>query len=189
LDGAGRPELKGTSTMTVAVYPGAFDPITNGHVDIATRSSALFDRLIVAVYDRPLKNLLFSTAERVAMVEEALMGLSNVTVQSYSGLTVNYVQDMGARVIVRGLRVLSDFELEFQMALTNRKLAPGIDTVCLMTGHPFAFLSSSITKEIAMVGASVETMVPPHVAVALKEKFQRLGSEAGSRVQIVSLRD
>ena len=175
--------------MTVAVYPGTFDPITNGHVDIATRSAALFERLIVAVYDRPLKNLLFSTAERVAMVEEALKGASNVTVRSYSGLTVDYVQSVEARVIVRGLRVLSDFELEFQMALTNRKLAPEIDTVCLMTGHPFAFLSSGITKEIAMAGGNVENMVPPHVAVALRDKFRRLGSEAGSRVQIVSLRD
>jgi pantetheine-phosphate adenylyltransferase len=175
--------------MTLAVYPGTFDPITNGHVDIATRSAALFERLIVAVYDHPLKNLLFSTAERVAMVEEALRGLSNVKVQSYSGLTVDYVQSVEARVIVRGLRVLSDFELEFQMALTNRKLAPGIDTVCLMTGHPFAFLSSSITKEIAMAGGRVETMVPPHVAIALKDKFRRLGPQAGSRVQIVSLRD
>jgi pantetheine-phosphate adenylyltransferase len=175
--------------MTIAVYPGTFDPITNGHVDIATRAAALFDHLVVAVYDRPLKNLLFSTAEREAMTREALKDISNVTVQSYLGLTVTLAQSVGARVIVRGLRVLSDFELEFQMALTNRELAPDVDTVCLMTGQRYAFLSSSIAKEIAMVGGCVEGMVPPPVAAALKDKFRRLGTEAGSKVQIVSLRD
>jgi len=175
--------------MTTAVYPGTFDPITNGHVDIATRAASLFDQLIVAVYDRPLKNLLFSTSERTAMIQEALKELPNVTVTGYSGLTVNFARSVGARVIVRGLRVLSDFELEFQMALTNRKLAPEIDTVCLITRQEYAFLSSSITKEIAMVGGCVDTMVPSHVALALKEKFHRLGSDAGSKVQIVSLRD
>jgi len=110
-------------------------------------------------------------------------------VKAYSGLTVNFARSIGARVIVRGLRVLSDFELEFQMALTNRKLAPEIDTVCLITRQEYAFLSSSIAKEIAMVGGCVDQMVPPHVATALKEKFHRLGSEAGKKVQIVSLRD
>jgi len=175
--------------MTTAIYPGTFDPITNGHIDIATRAAALFDHLIIGVYDRPLKNLLFSTAERVAMTREALKNLSNVTVKSYSGLTVNFARNVDARVIVRGLRVLSDFELEFQMALTNRKLAPEIDTVCLITRQEYAFLSSSITKEIAMVGGCVDGMVPPHVASALKVKFHRLGADAGSKVQIVSLRE
>ena len=175
--------------MTTAIYPGTFDPITNGHVDIATRATSLFDDLIVAVYDRPLKDLLFSTSERVAMIQEALKELSGVTVKAYSGLTVNFARSIGARVIVRGLRVLSDFELEFQMALTNRKLAPEIDTVCLITRQEYAFLSSSIAKEIAMVGGCVDQMVPSHVAAALKEKFHRLGSEAGKKVQIVSLRD
>ncbi len=175
--------------MTLAIYPGTFDPVTNGHLDIATRAAALFDQLIVAVYDRPLKNLLFTTDERVAMVKEALQQLPNASARGYSGLTVSFAQDVGASVIVRGLRVLSDFELEFQMALTNHKLAPDIDTVCLMTAHRFAFLSSSITKEIAMAGGDVSDMVPPHVAVALSERFQNLGSDAGSKVQIVSLRD
>jgi len=175
--------------MTTAIYPGTFDPITNGHVDIATRAAFLFDHLLVAVYDRPLKNLLFSTSERVAMAQEALEELSNVTVKSYSGLTVNFARSMGARVIVRGLRVLSDFELEFQMALTNRKLAPEIETICLMTRGENAFLSSSIAKEVAMEGGCVDEMVPPHVAEALKEKFHSLGPEAGSKVRIVSLRD
>mgnify|MGYP001064615855 CR=1 FL=1 len=175
--------------MTTAIYPGTFDPITNGHVDVVTRATSLFDHLIVAVYDRPLKNLLFSTPERITMTQEALKDLPNLTVQSYSGLTVNFARSVGARVIVRGLRVLSDFELEFQMALTNRKLAPEIDTVCLITRQEYAFLSSSIAKEIAMVGGCVDQMVPPHVAAALKEKFHHLGSDAGSKVQIVSLRD
>lgn len=175
--------------MTTAIYPGTFDPITNGHVDIATRAAPLFDHLVVAVYDRPLKTLLFSTSERVAMAQEALEELSNVTVKSYSGLTVSFARSMGARVIVRGLRVLSDFELEFQMALTNRKLAPEIETICLMTRGENAFLSSSIAKEVAMEGGCVDEMVPPHVAEALKERFHRLGAEAGSKVRIVSLRD
>lgn len=175
--------------MNIAIYPGSFDPITNGHVDIATRGAALFDQLIVAVYDRPLKNLLFSTAERIAMAQEAVKGLANVTVASYNGLTVNFARSVGARVIVRGLRALSDFELEFQMALTNRKLAPDIDTVCLITRQEYTFLSSSITKEIAMVGGCVDQMVPAHVAAALRDKFRCLGPDAGSKVQIVSLRD
>ncbi len=175
--------------MSIAIYPGTFDPITNGHVDIAIRAASLFDHLTVGVYDRPLKNLLFSTSERVAMIREALKELSNVTVKSYSGLTVNFAESVEASVIVRGLRVLSDFELEFQMALTNRKLAPGIDTVCLITAQEYAFLSSSITKEIAMVEGCVDGMVPPHVVVALREKLHRLGADAGGKVQIVSLRD
>jgi pantetheine-phosphate adenylyltransferase len=175
--------------MTIAIYPGTFDPITNGHVDIAARAASLFDSVIVAVYDRPLKNLLFSTAERIAMATEALQGLSNVTVQGYSGLTVSFARTVGAKVVVRGLRVLSDFELEFQMALINRKLAPDIDSVCLITRQEYTFLSSSIAKEVAMVGGFVDEMVPAHGAAALQEKFHCLGSDAGGKVQIVSLRD
>jgi pantetheine-phosphate adenylyltransferase len=175
--------------MNTAIYPGSFDPVTNGHVDIATRGAALFDHLIIGVYDRPLKNLLFSTAERMAMVQEAVKGLTNVTVASYNGLTVNFARSVGARVIVRGLRALSDFEFEFQMALTNHKLAPDIDTICLITRQEYTFLSSSVTKEIAMVGGCVDQMVPAHVAMALEDKFRRLGPDAGSKVQIVSVRD
>jgi pantetheine-phosphate adenylyltransferase len=175
--------------MNTAIYPGSFDPVTNGHVDIATRAAELFDHLIIAVYDRPMKNLLFSTDERMAMAQEAVKGLTNVTVASYNGLTVNFARSVEARVIVRGLRALSDFELEFQMALTNRKLAPDIDTLCLITRQEYTFLSSSVTKEIAMVGGCVDQMVPAHVAAAMKEKFRSLGPDAGSKVQIVSLRD
>jgi pantetheine-phosphate adenylyltransferase len=175
--------------MTIAIYPGTFDPITNGHVDIATRAAALFDQLVVAVYDRPLKNLLFSTSERVDMTSRALKDLSNISVKSYSGMTVDFARAYGATVLVRGLRVLSDFELEFQMALTNRRLASELETVCLMTRQEYAFLSSSITKEIAMAGGCIDGMVPVHVVLALTERFQRLGSEATGKVQIVSLRD
>lgn len=175
--------------MTTAIYPGSFDPITNGHVDIATRAAALFDHLIVAIYDRPLKNLLFSTPERMAMAHEALKGLPNVRIESYTGLTVNFARSVGARVIVRGLRVLSDFELEFQMALTNRKLASEIETVCLITRQEYTFLSSSVIKEIAMAGGCVDQMVPSHVVAALQERFHSLGADAGGKVQIVSLRD
>ncbi len=188
----GRPAMGAAAhggAMTTAIYPGTFDPITNGHVDVATRAASLFDRLIVAVYDRPLKSLLFSTSERLEMTREALKDLPGVTVQSYSGLTVNFARSVEARVIVRGLRVLSDFELEFQMALINRKLAPEIDTICLITSQDYAFLSSSVTKEIAMVGGCVNEMVPPHVSLALEEKFHSLGSDAGDKVKIVSLRD
>ncbi|HUT14894.1 MAG TPA: pantetheine-phosphate adenylyltransferase [Anaerolineae bacterium] len=175
--------------MTTAIYAGTFDPITNGHIDIATRAASLFTRLIVALYDRPLKDLLFTTSERLAMTQEALKELDNVEVRSYSGLTVALAKREDARVLVRGLRVLSDFELEFQMALTNRSLAPEIDTLCLITGQDYSFLSSSIAKEIAMVGGCVDKMVPAHVAAALKEKFHRLGANAGDKVRIVSLRD
>lgn len=175
--------------MSNAIYPGSFDPITNGHVDIAMRAAELFDHVIVAVYDRPLKNLLFATSERLAMAREALKDIPNVSVESYNGLTANYARTVGARAIVRGLRVLSDFELEFQMALTNRKLAPDIETVCLITRQENMFLSSSVCKEIAMVGGCVDQMVPPHVARALSDRFAHLGADGGGKVQIVSLRE
>jgi pantetheine-phosphate adenylyltransferase len=175
--------------MITAIYPGTFDPITNGHVDVATRAADLFDQLIVGVYDRPIKTLLFSTHERVAMAEQALSSLPNVRVQSYGGLTINFARRVEARVIVRGLRVLSDFELEFQMALTNCSLASEIETVCLMARQEHAFLSSSVVKEIAMVGGAIDEWVPQHVVEQLKNRFRQLGSEAGSRVRIVSLRD
>jgi pantetheine-phosphate adenylyltransferase len=127
--------------VTIAVYPGTFDPTHYGHVDIATRAAVIFDHLIVAVYDRPLKNILFTTEERLALMREALKGIPNIEVESYGSLTVDYVHRKGATVIVRGLRVTYDFELEYQMALANRKLAPDIETVCLMTGLEHAFLS------------------------------------------------
>jgi len=173
--------------MITAVYPGTFDPVTNGHMDIATRAAALFDHLIVAIYARPLKGLLFSIPERLEMMREALRDLPNVSVESYDCLTVDYARQKGANFIVRGLRVISDFELEFQMALTNRKLAPDIDTVCLMTSQENIFLSASMVKEIAMLGGCIDGMVPPHVASALKRKLEGPGNRGGSEIRIISL--
>lgn len=174
---------------TIGLYPGTFDPITNGHIDIASRAAILFDQLVIGIYDRPLKSLLFSTEERIAMANEALKDLPHVRVESYSGLTVNFARQLGARFIVRGLRVISDFELEFQMAQINRKLAPEIDMICLMTDIRYAFLSSSIVKEVAMAGGCLEEMVPPHVASALARKFADAKARAEANVKLISLRD
>jgi pantetheine-phosphate adenylyltransferase len=157
--------------LTTAIYPGSFDPITNGHLDIATRASAIFDRLIVAVYDTPAKNLLFTTKERMDMLEIALRGLTNVEVTSFSGLTVDFARQIGAQVLVRGLRAMSDFEMELQMALINRQLAPGLEVVCLMSGLQYSFLSSSMVKEIAKLGGYIDNWVPEHVARAIKAHF------------------
>jgi pantetheine-phosphate adenylyltransferase len=175
--------------MTRAIYPGTFDPVHNGHIDIATRAAGLFDHLTMAIYDRPLKSLLFSTEERKAMMEEALGHVPNISVATYNQLTVDFCREVGAQVIVRGLRVISDFELEFQMALTNKKLAPEIEFVCLMTAQEYAFLSASTVKEIAMLGGCVEGMVPPHVAQAMRAKFADPGNKGESRVKLISLRD
>lgn len=175
--------------MTRAIYPATFDPITLGHVDIAMRASSLFSELIVAVYDRPLKNLLFSPEERWKMTHEALAHLPNVRVERYTGLTVGFARQQGASVIVRGLRVLSDFEWEFQLALTNRNLAPDIDTVCLMSSQEYSFLSSSVVKEIAFAGGDTSELVPPHVVEALRVKMHELGGDHDNKVKLVSLRD
>lgn len=173
----------------IAVYPGTFDPVHFGHIDIAQRAATIFDRVIVAVYSRPLKHLLFSTEERISMMKRALEGVPNVEVDSYNGLTVDYLRTRGAKIIVRGLRVTYDFELEYQMALTNKKLASEIETVCLITTLKHAFLSSSIIKEVAMAGGCVDQMVPSYVATALRERFKTLGADGGGKVQLVSLRD
>jgi pantetheine-phosphate adenylyltransferase len=175
--------------MPRAVYPGTFDPVHNGHLDIAQRAAALFDHLTVAIYARPLKNLLFTTAERRAMLEEALGHIPNISIVTYKQLTVEFAREVGAQAIVRGLRVISDFELEFQMALTNKKLAPEIEFVCLMTSQEYAFLSASTVKEIAMLGGCVEGMVPKHVRIALDAKFNGANSDDRADVRIVSLRD
>ena len=175
--------------MRVAVYPGTFDPVHFGHIDIARRAAAMFDRLVIAVYGRPLKALLFPVEARVGMMREAVAGLDNVEVEGYTGLTVDYAAKVGADFIVRGLRVISDFELEYQMALTNRKLSPAIDMVCLMTSHEYAFLSSSIVKEVAMAGGCVEQMVPPHVVCALTSRVEEIGTDKSTGVKLFSLRD
>lgn len=167
--------------MLIAVYPGTFDPVHMGHVDVAGRAADLFDELVIGVYDQPTKGLLFPASKRVEMIAQALAHLPNVTVRSYDGLTVDFVRSVGSRVIVRGMRVVKDFELEYQMALANRQLAPDIDTICLMTSLEYAFLSSTIVREIAIAGGSVAELVPPHVCeelrIALGRKLATLATE------------
>jgi pantetheine-phosphate adenylyltransferase len=159
----------------IAVYPGSFDPVTNGHVDIAARAAALVDLLIVAVYATPAKNLLFTTDERIALWQEAIAErrISNVKIDRYSGLTVDYVRSVGGQAIVRGLRATTDFEVEFQQALMYRKLAPEIEVLCMITDVQYLFLSSSLLKEVARLHATIEDMVPTAVARALQAKFDR----------------
>ncbi len=157
--------------MRIAVYPGSFDPIHYGHIDIVVRAARLFDELILAVYDRPQKNLLFSTAERVALATEALRDVSNARVVSYTGLTVDLVQRLGSRVIVRGLRATYDFELEYQNAMTNQQLAPNVEIICLMTILEHAFISSTVVKEVAAGGGPLEQFVPEVVARALVKRL------------------
>lgn len=157
--------------MAIAIYPGSFDPVTKGHVDIAERAAALFDQLIVAVYDAPPKRLLFTTEERVELMKEALSHLSNVRVASYSGLTVEFARKVKANVIVRGLRMSSDFEREFEMALMNKKLAPDLELICFMTKLEYEFISASILKEVCKLGGCIDGLVPDHVAAALRGKL------------------
>ncbi len=159
--------------MTIAVYPGTFDPITNGHVDIARRAATIFEHLTLAVYDTPPKNVLFTTEQRVAMAREVLADAKNIQVAPFTGLTVAYARKVGAQVLVRGLRAISDFENEFQMALANRKLDPSLEVVCLMTSLEHTFISSSIIKEIAKLGGCIDDFVPPLVAKALRERFAK----------------
>jgi pantetheine-phosphate adenylyltransferase len=172
-----------------AIFPATFDPIHYGHVDIATRGSRLFDELIVAVYDRPLKNLLFPVGLRVELATESLKDIENVRVTSYSGLTANFAREVEAMAIIRGLRVFSDFELEFRMALANNRLAPEIETVCLICSEQHMHLSSSTIREIASLGGVISGMVPPTVESALLAHFSNLGDDAPGSVDMVSLRD
>jgi len=157
--------------MVLAVYPGTFDPLTYGHMDIIERAAALVGKLIVGIYENPSKQPLFPLEQRVELVNQAVNGLSNVHVKAFKGLTVDFIRQIGGRVMIRGLRANSDFEREFEMALMNRKLAPDIELLCLMTSSQYQFLSSSLIKEVAKLGGCLEGMVPDHVAVALREKF------------------
>ncbi|MBN1487159.1 MAG: pantetheine-phosphate adenylyltransferase [Anaerolineae bacterium] len=170
----------------MVIYPGTFDPIHYGHIDIALRAASLFDRLILGVYDRPNKHLLFSKEDRVALARDALKDVPNIEVATYSGLTVDFARTCDAQAIVRGLRVISDFELEYQMALTNQKLAPDVEMLCLMTRGEYAFISSSIVKEICNLGGDISDMVPAVVQEALELKRDE-GLHHGGR--IISLRD
>lgn len=163
--------------MVRAMFPGTFDPIHHGHIDIAVRATRIFDEVIMAVYDRPLKTLMFDPDERIALVLEAFKDTPGIKVMGYSGLTMDFARKMQAKVIVRGLRVFSDFEFEFRMALANQRIAADIETVALITAEQHTFLSSSTVKEIATLGGDVSSMVPPFVDKALRSKVTSLGDQ------------
>lgn len=177
--------------MSIAIYPGSFDPIHYGHIDIAKRAAKIFDKLVWAVYDRPLKNLLFSTEERMKFMrqaaKEASEETSKIEVVSYSGLTVDFARRVGARAMVRGLRVTFDFDAEFQTALTNRQQSDEIETVCLFTSLRYAFVSSSTLKEIAFLDGRIDEMVPPYVEAELRRRLAQLGDDRGDKIKQVSL--
>ena len=174
--------------MIRAVFPGTFDPIHYGHIDIARRASRLFDEVIVAVYDQPIKKLLFPPEIRIELAKLALKPISNIKTMGYSGLTVDFCHKIDAQVIVRGLRVFSDFEYEFRMALANHSLSPDIEVVALITNKDHTFLSGSTVREIAALDGDVSSMVPEYVERALKERFLELGSDQNI-VPHSSLRD
>ncbi len=155
-----------------AVYPGTFDPVTNGHIDVIQRARAIFSEVIVAVAANPEKQPLFSLEERIAFVRRATRGLRGVRVEGFDGLAVEYVRRKRSTVMVRGTRMISDFELEFQLALTNRKLDGGVETIFLMPSESYAYISSRLLKEAAGLGADLKAFVPPFVARALKEKLR-----------------
>ena len=158
----------------IAVYPGSFDPITFGHLDLIQRALRIFDRIIVAVASNTFKKSLFTIEERMEMIRESLKEYPNVSIDSFQGLLVKYAREQKARAILRGLRAVTDFEYEFQLAMMNRRLEPEIETVFLMTGMRWVFLSSSILKEAAVHGGDIEGMVPEIVVKKLKEKFELL---------------
>ena len=159
--------------MSQAVYAGTFDPLTYGHLDVAARAAHVFDRLVLAVAEDPRKTLLFSTAERLKLARSSVAELANVDVVPFSGLLVDWARARGIHTLIRGLRAFSDFEYEFQMALTNRKLAPDVETLFLMPSEDFSYVSSSMVREIAALGGDVDKFVPPPVAAALKRKLAK----------------
>jgi len=156
--------------LTIAIYPGSFDPVTNGHLDIVTRAAKLFDKLIIGAYDTPNKHLLFTTEERLELIRQAISHLSNVEVESYNGLTTEFAKKVKAQVMVRGLRMSADFQREFDMAMMNKRLFPELELVCLMSTLEYQFLSSSLLKEAAGMGGNIDDLVPKHVATALRKK-------------------
>lgn len=158
---------------TIAVYPGSFDPVTNGHLDIITRGAKVFDKVIVAVLHNRNKIPLFSVEERLELLKIATKDLPNVEVDHFNGLLVDYIREKNAKTIIRGLRAVSDFEYEMQAASINRKLDPSVETFFMMTNNQYSYLSSSIVKEVARYGANVTDIVPLEVAEALKKKFQQ----------------
>lgn len=160
-----------TEEVRIAIYPGSFDPVTFGHLDIIRRAARIFDKVKVTVFHNSAKKPLFSIDERVEMLKEVTMDLENVEVDLYEGLLTDYARASGASVIIKGLRAVSDYEYEFKMAMMNKKLAPEIETLFMVTSHKFSFLSSSIVKEVASYGGCVDQLVPPNVKEKLIEKF------------------
>jgi pantetheine-phosphate adenylyltransferase len=161
--------------MRIAVYPGSFDPVTYAHLDIAVRASRIFDRVVMAVFDRPNKNLLFSTAERLALLQTSIGDLPQIEVTTYNGLTVDFARQIGAIALVRGLRTVSDFEVEYNMSQLNQTLDAEVEVVVLMASRRFAHISSTAVREIAGFGRDPVEFVPPHIVAALREKFAQRG--------------
>jgi pantetheine-phosphate adenylyltransferase len=158
--------------LTIAIYPGSFDPLTNGHLDIAVRASRLFEKLIIGIYDRPSeKVLLFSTRDRVKLAREAVGNNPKIEVVSYKSLTGDFARQVNAKVMVRGLRMGGDFEKEFTLSMMNRKLFPDLEQLCLMSAVEYQFVSSSLLKEAASLGGNIEGLVPKNIAEALISKF------------------
>ncbi|MBL7055310.1 pantetheine-phosphate adenylyltransferase [Candidatus Woesearchaeota archaeon] len=159
--------------MKTAVYPGSFDPATNGHIDVIKRASKIFDKVIVTVGDNPDKKPLFSTKERLDMLEESTKKIKNVEIDSFSGLLLNYVKSKNSKIIVRGLRAVSDFEFEFQRALMNRVVDDSVETIFIMTKEHYVYLNSSIVKEMARFNGNLNDLVPKNVEKALREKYSK----------------
>jgi pantetheine-phosphate adenylyltransferase len=174
-----QPAPHASHRRVVAVYPGSFDPVHRGHADIAMRAAKLVDELVVAVYATPNKNLLFTMEERVALWHEVVAeeGLTNVRIEPFTGLIVEFARSVGAQAIVRGLRAVTDFELEFQQALMNRKLAPEIETLMIITSLRHLFVSASLLKDVARLGGDLDGIVTPHVARVLQERFAQRARE------------
>jgi pantetheine-phosphate adenylyltransferase len=163
--------------MTVAIYPGTFDPLTHGHLDLIKRSVRMFEKVIVAIFASPMKGPLFTVEERRRLIEESIHGLGNIEIDTFSDtLLVFYAKQRQANVIIRGLRAIADFEYEFQMTLMNRRLDEDIETVFLMPREEYTYVASRLIKEVAAYGGNVDELVPPPVALALKEKFRRTTS-------------
>jgi pantetheine-phosphate adenylyltransferase len=157
--------------LTIALYPGSFDPLTNGHLDVATRAAKLFEKLIIGIYATPNKNLMFTTEERVGLTREATRHLRNVVVLPFTVLTTEFAREQGAQTMVRGMRTGSDFEREFDLAMMNKRLKPDLELVCLMASQEYQFLSSSILKEVARLGGKVDDLVPANVLLALQKRL------------------